>query len=83
MQVRAAKEGVVIVRIGLPNADWQRRLVAFLAVDERAIVTGVGDREIEVSFLGSLNTWAQQRELELRLRLWLSAHPDVVAVVSE
>lgn len=71
------------MRIGLSNADRQRRLVAFLAFDETAIVTPVGEREIEVSFLGSLNAWAQRRELELRLRLWLAAHPDVVAVVSE
>jgi hypothetical protein len=49
----------------------------------RTIVTRLGDTEIEVSFLGSLNEWAQRRELELRLRARLSAHPDVIAVLSE
>lgn len=71
------------MRISLSDADRQRRLVAFLVFDDNAIVRPIGDREVEVSFLGSLNAWAQRRELESRLRLWLAAHPDVVAVVSE
>jgi hypothetical protein len=36
-----------------------------------------------VSFLGSLNTSAQVMQSELRLRLWLAAHPDVIAVLHE
>jgi hypothetical protein len=49
----------------LSSADRKRRLVAFLVFDPRVVVTAVGDREIVVSFLGSLNCWAQPRELEL------------------
>jgi hypothetical protein len=71
------------VRITLADGEQQRRLVAFLVFDETAIVTPVFEREVEVSFLGSLNAWAQRREVELRLRQWLAAHPDVVAVVSD
>jgi hypothetical protein len=59
------------------------RLQAFLAVDTDAIVTPLSELEIEISFLGSRNEWAQRKELELRLRTWLSSHPEVVAVVSE
>ena len=47
------------------------------------IVTQVALDEVEVSFLGSLNTSAQVMASELRLRLWLAAHPDVIAVMHE
>jgi hypothetical protein len=46
-------------------------------------VTEIGLDTLEVSFLGSLNTTAQMMESELRLRLWLSSHPDVIAVMQE
>ena len=69
------------MRIRLSNPMWQRRLLAFLAFDPTVIVALVDETEIEVSFLGSLNAWAQRRELELRLRAWLSAHPEAVAVL--
>ena len=71
------------MRISLADAEQQRRLVGFLVFDDTAIVTPVGDRAVEVSFLGSLNAWAQRRELELRLRSWLAAHPGVVAVIND
>ena len=71
------------MRISLSNPARLSRLLAFLAFDPSVIATPLGDREVEVSFLGSLNAWSQRRELELRLRSWLAAHPDVVAIVSE
>ena len=71
------------MRISLSNPATLRRLLAFLTFDVTVVATPLSDREVEVSFLGSLNAWAQRRELELRLRAWLAAHPDVVAVVSE
>lgn len=57
--------------------------MAFLAFDANAIVTKVAVDEVELSFLGSLNVTAQMMESELRLRLWLSSHPDVIAVMHE
>jgi hypothetical protein len=57
--------------------------LAFLAFDANAIVTKVAVDEVELSFLGSLNVTAQMMESELRLRLWLSSHPDVIAVMHE
>lgn len=57
--------------------------MAFLAFDANVIVTRIELDEVEVSFLGSLNTTAQMMESELRLRLWLSSHPDVIAVMQE
>jgi len=57
--------------------------LAFLAFDANVIVTRIELDEVEVSFLGSLNTTAQMMESELRLRLWLSSHPDVIAVMQE
>ena len=47
------------------------------------VVTQIADDEVEVSFLGSLNTSAQMMQSELRLRMWLAAHPDVIAVMQE
>jgi hypothetical protein len=71
------------VRIKLSEPSRLRQLLIVLAFDPSAIVTQLSDAEIEVSFLGSLNTNAQQMETELRLRAWLAAHPDVIAVLSE
>ena len=72
-----------VLRITLSNPAALARLLAFLSFDPTAVVTPIGEREIEVSFLGSLNEAAQRRELELRLRAWLDANPDLVAVVSD
>jgi hypothetical protein len=71
------------VRIRLSRPESLRRLQVFLALDTEAIVTPLDDRQLEISFLGSRNEWAQRKELELRLRSWLASHPDVVAVVSD
>jgi hypothetical protein len=71
------------VRITVANPAQRGRLLTFLSLDPTVVVTPVGEREIEVSFLGSLNVSAQRRELELRLRAWLGENPDVDAVVSE
>jgi hypothetical protein len=71
------------MRITVSNSAEQRRLLAFLSFDPTAIVTAVGEDEIDVSLVGSLSADAQQRELELRLRAWLDANPDVVAVIND
>ena len=71
------------MRIRLSRPESLRRLQVFLALDTEAIVTPLDDRQLEISFLGSRNEWAQRKELELRLRSWLASHPDVVAVVSD
>jgi hypothetical protein len=71
------------VRIRISRAESLRRLQAYLALDTEAVVTPLDDCELEISFLGSRNEWAQRKELELRLRTWLSSHPDIVAVVSD
>jgi hypothetical protein len=74
-------KGRGVVRVRLSNPGRLRRLLAFLALDPAIVVSQIGASEIEVSFLGSLNEWAQRRELELRLRAWRKAHPDVIAVL--
>jgi hypothetical protein len=71
------------VRIKLSEAALLPRLRAFLAFDSNVVVSVLSEDEVEVSFLGSLSTWAQQMETELRLRAWMAAHPDVIAVISE
>ncbi len=70
------------MRIKLADPAQLRSLVLFLTFDQDVLVTTIGDSEIEVGFVGSLNVWAQQRETELRLRLWMDSHPDAVAVVN-
>ena len=59
-----------------------RSLARFLTFDQNVLVTAIGDSEIEVGFIGSLNSGAQQRETELRLRSWMELHPDAVAVIN-
>jgi hypothetical protein len=71
------------VRIRLSDERQLEQLLAFLAFDSNVIVSRIAANEVEVSFLGSLNTSAQMMESELRLRLWLASHPDVIAIMQE
>jgi hypothetical protein len=71
------------MRIKLSDESQLEQLLAFLAFDANVIVSRIASDEVEVSFLGSLNTSAQMMESELRLRLWLASHPDVIAVMQE
>jgi hypothetical protein len=71
------------MRIKLSDAGQLQRLLNFLAFDANVVVSQIARDEVEVSFLGSLNTSAQVMQSELRLKLWLAAHPDVIAVMQE
>jgi hypothetical protein len=71
------------MRIKLSDATQLERLLKYLAFDANVIVTQIALDEVEVSFLGSLNTSAQVMQSELRLKLWLASHPDVIAVLQE
>ena len=71
------------MRIKLSDAGHVERLLAFLQFDTNVIATQIGLDEVEVSFLGSLNANAQVMQSELRLRMWLASHPDVIAVMQE
>lgn len=71
------------MRVSVSDPARLRRLLAFLAFDATAVITPLGADEVEVSFIGSLNSNAQQRELERRLRVWMAAHPDVVVVLDD
>jgi hypothetical protein len=71
------------LRVKLANPALVDRLLAYLAFDPNTVVNRIADDEIEVSFLGSLNTDAQLMHTELRLRAWIAAHPDAIVVVRE
>ena len=71
------------MRVKLSNPALVGRLEQYLAFDSNVVVTRIAHDEIEVSFLGSLNANAQQMQTELRLRAWIAAHPDAVAVMRE
>ena len=71
------------MRIRLSDEGQLEQLLSFLAFDPNVIVSRIASDAVEVSFLGSLNTSAQMMESELRLRLWLASHPDVIAVLQE
>jgi hypothetical protein len=71
------------VRIRISDAEQLDKLLAFLAFDPNVVVSQIERNEVEVSFLGSLNTTAQMMESELRLRLWLASNPDIIAVMQE
>ena len=71
------------MRIRLSDEGQLGQLLSFLSFDANVIVSRIAPDEVEVSFIGSLNTSAQMMESELRLRLWLASHPDVIAVMQE
>lgn len=71
------------VRIKLADRTLFEGLRKFLSFDSNAIVTKLSDDEVEVSFLGSLNSVAQQIETELRLRMWMAQHADAIVVLRE
>ena len=71
------------MRVKLSNPALLRGLLAEFAFDANVVVTQLSDDEVEVSFLGSLNTNAQQMQTEIRLRAWISAHPASIVVVRE
>ena len=71
------------MRIRLSDPSQLDRLLTFLEFDANVIVSQIADNEVEVSFLGSLNTTAQMMQSELRLRLWLASNPDVIAILQE
>jgi len=78
-----ATKGGKALRVKLSDPTLIQRLKAFLAFDSNVVVTQIADDEVEVSFLGSLNTNAQQMQTELRLRSWMAAHPASIVVVRE
>jgi len=71
------------LRIRLSDPSQLDRLLTFLEFDANVIVSQIADNEVEVSFLGSLNTAAQMMQSELRVRLWLASNPDVIAIMQE
>ena len=71
------------MRVKVSSPDLVRRLVAYLSFDPNVVVTQLGDDEVEVSFLGSLNANVQHMHTELRLRAWIAANPEAVVVVRE
>lgn len=71
------------MRIRLSDPSQLDRLLTFLEFDANVIVSQIADNEVEVSFLGSLNTTAQMMQSELRVRLWLASNPDVIAILQE
>jgi len=70
------------MRIRLSDRRELRQLVLFLSLDPNVIVNVLSEDELEVSFLGSLNTLAQHRETELRLRAWMAWNPKVIATLT-
>jgi hypothetical protein len=71
------------MRVKVGDPALIRRLQQYLAFDPTVIVTQIADDELEVSFIGSLNLTAQHMQTELRLRAWISAHPEAIVTVRE
>ena len=69
--------------IKLSDPGQLRSLVRFLAFDQNLLVTAISDRELEVGFVGSLNSRAQRTAIESRLRIWRDSHPDAVTVLDD
>jgi hypothetical protein len=71
------------MRVKVSDPALVRRLELYLAFDPNVVVTRLGVDEVEVSFLGSFNTNAQQMQTELRLRAWIASNPGSVVVMRE
>ena len=71
------------MRVKVGDPALIKRLTQYLAFDATVVVTQIADDEVEVSFLGSLNTNAQQMQTELRLRAWIAANPEAIVTVRE
>ena len=71
------------MRVKVSSPELVRRLEMFLAFDSNVVVTRLGEDEVEVSFLGSLNANAQQMQTEIRIRAWIAANPGSVVVMRE
>lgn len=71
------------MRITLSDPAQLQSLVRFLEFDQNVLTTTLGENELEVGFIGSLNSSAQEKETELRLRSWMKSHPGVVAVLND
>jgi len=69
--------------VKLANPAMMNRLLVYLAFDPNVVVNTIAEDEVEVSFLGSLNTDAQRMHTELRLRAWIAANPEAIAVLRE
>jgi hypothetical protein len=70
------------MQIHLSNPACLGELSSFLALDDAAHVETTGPADVDVWWVDSRNAWAQQMELELRLRAWMAAHPDVILTVT-
>jgi hypothetical protein len=71
------------MRVKVGNPALIRRLMNYLSFDPNVVVHQIAEDEVEVSFLGSLNTDAQRMQTELRLRAWIAANPHAIVVVRE
>ena len=70
------------MEIRLSDPGRLQQLSTFLALDPDAHVRATPSGALEVWYVDSRNVWAQEMELELRLRAWMAANPDVVATVT-
>ncbi len=69
------------MRIRLNDPSLLPELVEFLQTRTDAVVTEVGDDEVEAMLLGSYATDALRMELYLRIRAWEAAHGGVGAEI--
>jgi len=69
------------MRIRLTDTSLLPDLVEFLQTRTDAVVTEIGDDEVEAMLLGSYATDALRMELYLRIRAWEAAHGGVGAEI--
>jgi hypothetical protein len=69
------------MRIRLNDPSLLPELVEFLEERTDAVITEVGDGEVEVTLLGSYALDALRMELYLRIRAWEAARGGVVAEI--
>jgi hypothetical protein len=65
------------MRLQLSDPDLVDDLLRHLREGHDVVAARVGERELEVSILGSFRYTYARLELDRRLRAWRAAHPDL------
>jgi hypothetical protein len=71
------------MKIWIDDSSLVPNLLRFLAQRSDLVVDRLDEHEIEANAIGSYNDDANRMELELLLRVWAAAHPDVRAELVE
>ncbi len=71
------------MRVHVDDPELVPSLLSFLRRRVHVVADRVGEHEVLVSQLGSLNEAAQRMELDLMLQVWRAAHENARAHIAD